>query len=123
MKTRLACFAFASLAAALLGGPAWAHAHLREMSPVDGTAIKLSPDKIAADFSEPLEPAFSTLTLCDAAGRPVELSNMMVGGPDGTTLSARPTATLDDGIYRVDWHVLSKDGHATAGFFRFTVKR
>jgi methionine-rich copper-binding protein CopC len=72
-------------------------------------------------MSEALEPSFSTISVIDSAGAPVAMGDPQVGGEGGRRLSATVPNPLKAGLYHVEWHVLSKDGHRTAGKFDFTV--
>lgn len=42
--------------------------------------------------------------------------------PDGVTLTVPAKAPLAPGVYRVEWHNLSDDGHKAHGRYSFTVK-
>jgi methionine-rich copper-binding protein CopC len=68
--------------------------------------------------SWPLEAAFSTLELRDAAGKPVETGKAQI---KDNVMRLRVNA-LPAGRYTVNWHVLSVDTHKTNGTFNFTVK-
>jgi methionine-rich copper-binding protein CopC len=71
-------------------------------------------------FSQNLEPAFSTMTVTDAAGQRVDLGNAQIpaGHPDTLQVGLKP---LPRGTYTVSWHVVSVDTHPTEGTFTFQV--
>ncbi|WP_337269448.1 copper homeostasis periplasmic binding protein CopC [Oryzifoliimicrobium ureilyticus] len=102
-------------------GMASAHARLTTSEPADGVVLNKSPQSVVLTFSEGLEPAFFQLSIEDAQGAKVDLKDEKVGGQDGKCLSAAPTTPLSAGSYKIDWHVLSKDGHQTAGTVTFKV--
>ena len=41
---------------------------------------------------------------------------------NNTTLMVPVSGTLAPGIYTVEWHALSGDGHKTHGSYKFTIK-
>ncbi len=106
----------------IFAGPVWAHAHLKVASPPEGAIVNSSTSSpVTLTFTEGLEPAYSTIAVTDEAGQPVPTGAATVGPEDASALSAMPTRPLSPGIYKVNWHVLSKDGHSTSGSYRFTV--
>lgn len=99
--------------------PAFAHDHLLEADPADGTSIE------AADFT--------TVTLT-FSGEPLDLGNQMVvkdadgsvlfeGEPtiEGSKVIAELTATPAAGAATVQWRVASSDGHPISGELTYTV--
>ncbi len=111
------------IAAALALAPqwAWAHAHLRDASPADKAEVT-APSTVTASFSEGLEPAFSSLTVLDAAGRQAVPAKAAPAPGDDKTLVLPVAKPLPAGAYTVKWQALSKDGHKTNGAWTFTVK-
>ncbi len=110
-----------ALAAALLlgaAGAAQAHAHLLRSAPASGAAARPG-DTLRLTFSEPLVPRFSTVTLVSAAGARPAVA--VTASPDRATLIARPKAPLAPGAYRVQWRVVSADGHKVGGSYSLTV--
>lgn len=115
MKARLplACLAIVGLMT-----PAFAHAFLEHADPGAGATLTSPPKKVALAFTEPLEAAFSDVTVTDSAGHDVEASHAVVAGTS-MTVALKPLAP---GTYRVAWHVASVDTHRTEGAYSFTVK-
>ena len=108
------------LAAAALAGftlPALAHAFLETASPAAGENLHASPPRIVLHFTEPLEPAFSGITVIDESG-----ADVSAGPPsaDGTEMDL-PLKKLASGRYRVAWHAVSVDTHRTEGKYNFLV--
>lgn len=114
----------AALAIAVCGfsSAAFAHAHLSSSEPADGSSLTASPTRIALQFSEGLEPAFSHMIVSGPSGNPISLGDEIVGGPGDMELSSAPATPLQTGRYVIKWDVLSKDGHKTTGTTSFTVK-
>ncbi len=110
----------APILAVVLAGlavPAMAHAFLEKASPAAGENLHAAPAKIALHFSETLEPAFSGITVTDAAGADMRAGPPSVSGGE-MDLPLRP---LPPGRYRVTWHAVSVDTHRTAGKYNFLV--
>ena len=113
---------FATLGAgaiALLGAShALAHARLVQSVPA-AQAAGPAPKEIALTFSEKLEPAFSGFDLSNGKAKtPVKVGL----AKDGVTLVGAPAKPLAPGVYRLDWHAVSADGHRMTGGYSFTVK-
>lgn len=91
-------------------------------NPARGSNRKLLSPPVTLTFTEGLEPAYSTIAVTDEADQPVPTGAATVSAEDASKLSVMPTKPFMPGIYKVDWHVLSKDGHSTSGSYRFSVK-
>ena len=100
-----------------LTGDVSAHAMLEKAQPAAGAVVHGSPSTLRLEFSAPLEPAFSTVTVTDSAGHAVTRSALVVSQ---STMSV-PLEPLRAGQYRVSWHAVSVDTHRTQGSYTFTV--
>lgn len=98
-----------------------AHAYLVKSSPAQRAVLFHAPAKIQLWFNERLEPRYSSLTLSDANGNPVEIGKAEVSADDPKQLTAvlKPLAA---GRYVIKYRVLSVDGHVVKDQFPFTVK-
>ena len=103
------------------GGPAGAHALLRESDPAAGSSLERAPSRVVLTFTERPEPGLSSISVLDTGGQPVERGQAVP--VDGAPLQlAVGLGDLADGTYTVGWRVVSKDdGHLTAGSFAFGV--
>lgn len=106
----------------LLAGPALAHAHLKAATPAANATVGASPSSLALTFSEGLNLAFSSVDVTDAKGVAVATDKATLSGAEGTVLTIPIHSALQPGVYTVNWHVLSNDGHKTQGSFSFTIK-
>ncbi len=97
-----------------------AHAMLDRAAPRVGSSVKAVQGRVELWFTEPLEPAFSTVKVVDASGREVDGHDAAVDQADSTHLFVSVPA-LPPGRYRVLWRVVSVDTHATEGDFTFDV--
>jgi methionine-rich copper-binding protein CopC len=108
-------------ASAALCAPAHAHALLAKSEPARKATLAHPPSEVRLWFNERLEPAFSSLRVLDAEGRPVtgEPARVAKDNPKHMTLALPP---LPPGTYSVHYQVLSVDGHTVKASFQFTVK-
>ena len=97
-----------------------AHAELRRTTPAAGGAVATAPAEVVLNFSEPLEGAFSSVVVRDAAGKSVDKADAHVDPADRTAMrvSLQP---LSNGTYTVVWRALTTDTHRTNGTFSFRV--
>jgi copper resistance protein C len=107
-----------ALAIAGFAAPVMAHAFLQHASPGAGATLAAAPKEIVLEFSEPLEPTFSGVSVTDAADRDVESSPAAISG---TTMRVALKA-LAPGRYRVRWHAVSVDTHRTEGAYDIAIK-
>src|SRR4249919_719872 len=104
----------------LAPSPLWAHAYLVKSVPAQRAVLHRSPANIQLRFNERLEPQYSSLSLTDADGKPVETGKAEVSSEDPKQLSAT-IKPLPPGRYLIKYRVLSVDGHIVQGQFPFTV--
>lgn len=124
-RRRAARWAGAALAVALLGSPpaapVHAHAVLVRSAPSHRAVLGQAPERVELWFNERLEPAYSTVTIWNEAGRQVDERDATVAPDDPRRLSVS-IATRAAGRYTVQYRVLSVDGHVVDSRFTFTVK-
>ena len=114
---RSSLFGIIPLLLLLAAGEAAAHATLDHAEPRVGAKVATTPSEVTLWFTQNLEPAFSTVTVTDAAGKRVDTGKTSVDGSQ-MSVSLRPGGS---GTYHVKWHVLSVDSHTTDGSFTFQV--
>lgn len=116
-----------ALAGALLAGPlvpappVGAHASLVRSVPAHRAVLGRMPDRVQLWFNERLEPAYSTVSVWNAAGAQVDARDVTVGPDDPRRLSVTVEARAP-GLYTVKYRVLSVDGHIVDNRFTFTIK-
>jgi methionine-rich copper-binding protein CopC len=98
-------------------GEASAHAFLDHAQPRVGNKVAEPPREVTLWFTQKLEPAFSTITVTNAAGDRVDTGKTRVNGTQ-MSVTLRPGGA---GTYHVTWRVLSVDTHTTDGNFTFQV--
>jgi copper resistance protein C len=99
--------------------PAQAHAFLDHAQPRVGATVAAAPGRLTLTFSEPIEPAFSTVKVTDAQGKRVDKGDAQVKG----ALLQVSLAAIGAGDYTVTWRVVSTDTHVTQGDYVFHVAR
>jgi methionine-rich copper-binding protein CopC len=104
---------------ALWSAHASAHAFLSTASPAVGSTVSQAPSQVVIDFTEGVEPRFSTITVQNAQGTRIETGKPhLVGGDTHLAVDLKP---LPPGTYTVAWHATATDTHKTQGTFQLTV--
>lgn len=115
---------FLSLAPVLLGvaaPAASAHAMLDHAVPAVGATLSAAPQRLQLFFTEPLEPAFSGVTLTSESGQAVATGKASVS-PQNPAEMVLTVPVLAPGKYKVNWHAISTDTHRTEGSFTFEIQ-
>jgi len=120
MTHRVSGFLLACFLVIGTGGGAWAHAFLDHAAPPVGSTLAAPPPVIRIWFTQDIEPAFSGIEVTDSAGARVDDGTPRVDDKDRTLLIVG-LKNLPPGEYKVHWHVISVDTHATEGNFTFRV--
>lgn len=107
------------LASPLAATDALAHAHLLKSTPAEG-AVTASPQMIMLTFSEKLADKLSGFEVVKADGSKVDVQ--VATADADKVLHAMPARPLAPGVYKVNWHAVTDDGHRTTGTITFTVK-
>ncbi|MEE8369676.1 MAG: copper resistance protein CopC, partial [Dehalococcoidia bacterium] len=116
-------FALTLVALALQSGPpAQAHALLVGSDPPVNARLIEPPERITAQFSEPLSPALSSIQVLDGSGERVDRDDISFNPDNSREMSVGLQAPLPPAFYTVVWETLSSiDGHLLKGSFPFTV--
>jgi methionine-rich copper-binding protein CopC len=123
IRRRLRAAVAAALAAgALAPAGAPAHAFLVKSTPAGRAALARAPERVQLWFNARLEPAYSSISLWDAAGAQVDARNGAVSAEDPKRLDL-PLPKLPPGRYVVRFRVLSVDGHVVESSVPFTIGR
>ena len=103
-----------------LAPSARAHSLLLESAPAADAQLAAPPAEISLRFNNRIEKKLSTIRLLDERGGARPLT-MLADGPADRLTATVPS--LDPGPWRVEWRVLSTDGHVVSGRFSFRVTR
>lgn len=104
-------------------GPSYASAHAvpLESTPASSESVALMPETVEIRFSERIDVAASRIRVRDSDGGTVSADNSALLQGDDYTIAV-PVTTRSEGVYTVDWSVVSKDdGHFTRGSYLFAV--
>jgi methionine-rich copper-binding protein CopC len=99
---------------------ALAHSHPVTMTPAKDSAVE-ALNEVSVNFSEDLEPKFSSLELQDSMGMVVSKTPSALDPKDAKHLTLALPA-LAPGIYTVHRISVAADGHRLEGKYNFIVK-
>ena len=116
----LAAALAASVLALALPAAAGAHAVLVRTVPSNDTVTQTAPDEVRLSFNEPVETAFGSIRVYDAAARRYDDGRLT--RPDSRSVAVGVDGPLGRGTYTVTWRALSADSHPVSGAFVFHVK-
>lgn len=119
----LAVLAVLSLTTILLLLPtskAWAHADLVETNPPNGAHLDTAPRQVVLRFTESVNPVRDGFSLLDSNGSTIATPAARAVSGDAAVSMPLP-ASLGDGVYVVNWRVVSTDSHPVHGAFVFSV--
>jgi copper transport protein len=101
----------------LLSANASAHAKLLETNPANGAHLDEPPARVTLRFTEAVQPVRDGFSLLDENGRTI---SRPAATADDATVSI-PLPRLDDGVFVVNWRVVSTDSHPIFSTFVFSV--
>ncbi len=101
---------------------AFAHAGLVSSNPKSGAYLTVLPSQVNLEFGENLltfgDAQTNVLVVKDPDGVQVDKSDSSISG---RFLSVSLNPSSKSGTFRVDWRVVSEDGHPVEGSFQFSV--
>jgi methionine-rich copper-binding protein CopC len=97
------------------------HLKLVKSSPAADSVLATAPTAIRLWLSEPAELPATKIALTTAAGATVKLNAVTRAASKDAPLEATIATPLANGVYKVTWKAMSKDGHVVNGTFTFTV--
>ena len=117
-----------TLAAALILGlplvssPALAHAELVSAVPAaEATVSAPLPTELRLTFSEPIELAFTKVSVKGSDGQALALGALALDAADAKTLIVPLAAALPAGSVTVEWTAVAADGHKSKGSYTLGV--
>ena len=113
------CAVLAGALVLAVAGSARAHSLLLESSPGARAVLTASPGELSLRFNNRIEKTLSTIRLRDEHGAVRPVTVLVAGGPADRLTATVPA--LPAGAWRVEWRVLSTDGHVVSGSFSFRV--
>jgi methionine-rich copper-binding protein CopC len=100
-----------------VAGPVGAHSLLLESIPAAGATLTSPPRELMLRFNNRIERTLSRVRLLNERGEAQPLVVAVDSAATDRLTAAIPP--LAPGRWRVEWQVLSKDGHVVAGRFDF----
>lgn len=97
--------------------PFYAFAHSALVSTVPDKSSDSEVPEIILTFNEDIEPV-SKVTVTNASGEELALKEIKTDGKVMTAVFEKP---LTDGVYQVNWNIISVDGHPVSGSYTFEV--
>ena len=116
---RLAALLLFAAFAALTAPSSAKHATLVSSEPAANSRVASSPARIRLVYNEPVEGKLAKVSLVPSVGTRIVLR----AGADPRDVHAviAPVDSLGAGTYKVEWRVVSADGHPVDGTFTFAV--
>lgn len=110
---------FLALLTSLLPGATWAHALVVASTPKADSEVDGGEVVFDLQFNSRLDQKRARLRLVPTEGEPREVP--LAASDDPAHLRGSATA-LAPGAWRIEWYVLSPDGHVTRGYVPFKVR-
>lgn len=107
-------------ASLVMTSTAFAHAHMVSSEPAANAEVA-APAAVTIHFTEPLEAAFSRITLADESGKAAAPAAAEIDKQHAKVMRLS-LPQLSPGRYAVHWIAVATDGHRTQGDFAFNVK-
>ena len=85
--------------AAMVSSAAFAHAHIANSNPAASAALAAAPAAVTIDFTEPLEPAFSSIVVVDGEGKTVSNGRANIDAATARRMTV-PLAAIGTGPIR-----------------------
>ena len=99
----------------------WAHASLVKSDPPRRASLSKSPAQIQLWFNEEIETAYASVAVLDSNGKTVSVDEPKAVEEDPkSVILAMPE--LEPGSYKVQFRVLSVDGHVVESDYSFRIK-
>ena len=95
------------------------HASLVSSEPAAKSHVATAPARIRLVFSEPIEGKLSRITLTRSGGTAFAVP--AAGDPRDVHAVIAPSDSLTPGAYRLEWRIVSADGHPVDGTFVFAI--
>jgi methionine-rich copper-binding protein CopC len=108
----------------LTATPANAHSALKSSDPANGSTLTAAPNQVNLVFNEEVEPRYVDGALTIGSADPVPVSATVDAATVVLTVPAHTNANAETGgvtSWRVDYRVVSADGHPISGAVTFSV--
>jgi copper transport protein len=100
-----------------------AHAYIIKSEPFDNEILKQPLHKVSIQFDETIQSVHNSIKVYDAKGNRVDQKNGHVNAKNSTILECGLNQSLPNGTYRIQWNVISNDGHPVQGVIPFQIEK
>ncbi|MFN2317748.1 MAG: copper resistance CopC/CopD family protein [Gemmatimonadales bacterium] len=101
--------------------PASAHQTLLRSTPAANDQLSILPTSLRLIFREPIQEAFTRITLLGPDSAELALGSLQVEGDSGMVAVLAINGRLEAGAFTVTWRTTGADGHTVEGRYAFTV--
>nr|WP_238533085.1 copper resistance protein CopC [Bacillus methanolicus] len=101
----------------------YAHAYIVKSVPMENQTISEPPSVVSIQFNEFIQPGLYSLAVMDASGNRVDLNNAHINKQNHAILEAEIRENLPNGMYSMQWKIISSDGHPVQGVIPFRIGR
>lgn len=99
----------------------FAHAYIIKSTPYDNEILGQTLKKVSIQFDETVQSVHNSIQVYDAKGNRVDRKNGHVNAKNTTILECGLNQSLPNGTYRIQWNVISNDGHPVQGVIPFQI--
>ncbi len=119
-KLTVFCFIFSLF---IFSSPSFssAHAYIVKSTPSENQILAKPPKKVTIEFDESIQTVFHSLRVFDLNGKQVDAGNSKINSKNPSEIECDLKPNLPDGTYRIDWKVVSSDGHPVEGVIPFGI--
>ncbi|TKI89481.1 copper resistance protein, partial [Bacillus wiedmannii] len=101
---------------------AFAHAYIVKSNPAENETLKKAPSVVKIEFDEDIQVShFNTLFVRDTSGTRVDLKDAHIDKENKKILEVGLKENLKNGLYSIQWKVISADGHPIQGVIPFRI--
>ena len=98
-----------------------AHAYIKKSTPSENETLSKLPENVTIEFDEPIQPSFHSIEVFDSEGNRVDQKNGHIDTENSSVIECDLNVDLPNGTYRIQWRVVSSDGHPVQGVIPFQI--
>jgi copper transport protein len=96
-----------------------AHAYIIKSNPSENQTINHAIQKVSIQFDESIQPVFNSIQVFDSTGNRVDRKDGRINPKNSSIIECGLNQNLPNGIYQIEWKVVSSDGHPVQGTIPF----
>ncbi|WP_413300025.1 copper resistance CopC/CopD family protein [Bacillus sp. 1P10SD] len=98
-----------------------AHAYIKKSTPSENETLSKPPENVTIEFDEPIQPSYHSIEVFDSEGNRVDQKNGHIDTKNSSVIECDLKDNLPNGTYRIQWRVVSSDGHPVQGVIPFQI--